>query len=79
MSATQPRVVILGAGPAGVGGAWKLRHLDRAEVTLLERHPVPGGNAGSFDFGGMRVDFGSHRLHPATDPAIMADIRGLLG
>ncbi len=27
----------------------------------------------------MRVDFGSHRLHPATSPEIMADIKELLG
>ena len=74
-----PRVVILGAGPAGVGGAERLRHLGRAQVTVLEQQAVPGGNAGSFDFGGMRVDYGSHRLHPACDPVIMADIRGFLG
>lgn len=74
-----PRVVILGAGPAGVGGAYRLRHLDRAEVTVLEQQAVPGGNAGSFEFAGMRVDYGSHRLHPACDPAIMADIRRFLG
>ena len=79
MSARRPRVVILGAGPAGVGGAYKLRQLDRADVTVLEQHAVPGGNAGSFRFAGMRVDFGSHRLHPATDPAIMAEIARLLG
>ncbi|HJR35174.1 MAG TPA: FAD-dependent oxidoreductase [Gemmatimonadales bacterium] len=74
-----PRVTILGAGPAGVGGAYQLRRLDRAQVTLLEQQAVPGGNAGSFEFGGMRVDYGSHRLHPACDPAILADIRGFLG
>lgn len=74
-----PRVVILGAGPAGVGAAWKLRQLDRASVTVLEQKATPGGIAGSFAFGGMRVDYGSHRLHPATDPAIMADITELLG
>jgi protoporphyrinogen oxidase len=75
----QPRVVLLGAGPAGVGGAWKLRQLQRARVTVLEQKETPGGIAGSFEFGEMRVDFGSHRLHPATDPAIMADIQSLLG
>jgi protoporphyrinogen oxidase len=48
-------------------------------VTVLEQQSVPGGNAGSFEFGGMRVDYGSHRLHPACDPTIMADIRGFLG
>lgn len=79
MSTTLPHVVILGAGPAGVGGAFKLRQGGRAQVTVLEQHAVPGGNAGSFEFGGMRVDYGSHRLHPATDPGIMAEIQRLLG
>ncbi|MBK9550160.1 MAG: NAD(P)-binding protein [Gemmatimonadetes bacterium] len=72
-------MVILGAGPAGVGAAYRLRQDARAEVTVLEQHDVPGGNAGSFEFGGMRVDFGSHRLHPACDPEILSDIRGFLG
>ena len=79
MTAGGHRIVILGAGPAGVGAAYRLRQDGRAEVTVLEQHTVPGGNAGSFEFGGMRVDFGSHRLHPACDPAILADIRGFLG
>jgi protoporphyrinogen oxidase len=79
MSSQLPRVVILGAGPAGVGAARQLRKLGRATVTVLEQQAVPGGNAGSFEFGGMRVDYGSHRLHPACDVAILADIQALLG
>jgi protoporphyrinogen oxidase len=79
MGAEPPHVVILGAGPAGVGAAWQLRRQNRARVTLFEQQEVVGGNAGSFEFGGQRVDYGSHRLHPATAPRIMADIRGLLG
>ena len=79
MTPAKPRIVILGAGPAGVGAAWKLRRRDAARVTVLEQQGRPGGNAGSFEFSGMRVDFGSHRLHPATSPQIMADIRDLLG
>jgi protoporphyrinogen oxidase len=75
----QPQIAILGAGPAGVGAAYQLRRLDRARVTVLEQQAVPGGNAGSFELDGLRVDYGSHRLHPACDPAILADIRGLLG
>ena len=46
---------------------------------VLERAPVPGGAAGSFEVGGQRVDHGSHRLHGATDPAILAALRTLLG
>ena len=75
----EPRVVVLGAGPAGVGAAYQLRRPARAQVTVVEQNTVVGGNAGSFEAGGQRVDFGSHRLHPACDPAILADIRTLLG
>lgn len=75
----KPHVVILGAGPAGVGAAYRLRLEDRARVTVIEQQPVVGGNAGSFDAGGQRVDYGSHRLHPACAPEILADIRSLLG
>lgn len=79
MNRNLPRVVILGAGPAGVGAGRQLRLRNVAEVAVLEQQAVPGGNAGSFEFGGMRVDYGSHRLHPSCDAAIMADIRSLLG
>lgn len=74
----QPHVVILGAGPAGLGAAYRLarRHV---AVTVLERQPVVGGNAGSFTLAGQRVDYGSHRLHPSCDPQVLADIRALLG
>jgi protoporphyrinogen oxidase len=74
-----PHVAILGAGPAGVGAAYQLRRLGRAQVTVLEQNPVVGGNAGSFEASGQRLDYGSHRLHPACDPEILADIRRLLG
>ncbi|NNG15091.1 MAG: FAD-dependent oxidoreductase [Gemmatimonadales bacterium] len=74
-----PHVVILGAGPAGVGAAYRLRRQDRATVTVLEQNPVVGGNAGSFEVSGQRLDYGSHRLHPACDSEILGDIRRLLG
>lgn len=75
----QTHVVILGAGPAGVGAARQLARSGRAKVTVLERGPVSGGNAGSFELAGLNVDYGSHRLHPACDPEILSDIKGLLG
>jgi protoporphyrinogen oxidase len=75
---TPPRIVILGAGPAGLGAAFRLSRRGAAHVTVLERNGWVGGNAGSFDVGGCRVDYGSHRLHPACDPAVLADIRALL-
>ncbi len=75
----KPHVLILGAGPAGAGAAYQLRRQDLARVTVVEQRNVVGGNAGSFELHGQRLDYGSHRLHPACDPEILADIRALLG
>lgn len=79
MNARQPHVVILGSGPAGLGAAYRLRHTNKASVTVLERSDRIGGNSGSFRLHGIPVDFGSHRLHPSCDAEILGDIRSLLG
>lgn len=70
---------ILGGGPAGVGAARRLRELDRGEVVLFEQGERVGGNAGTFERNGHLCDFGSHRLHPASDPEVLADVERLLG
>ena len=72
------RVVVLGGGPAGLTAALALAE-QGADVLLLERRDQVGGNAGSFDIDGVNVDYGSHRLHPASDPAVLDRIRGMLG
>ena len=72
-------VVILGAGPAGVGAAFRLARTGKAAATVLERAPGVGGLAGGFALAGLNVDYGSHRLHPSCEPRILADIRALLG
>ena len=72
------RIAILGAGPAGLGAALGVARRGFA-VEVVESGTRVGGNAGSFELAGLRVDYGSHRLHPATDPAIFAEIRELLG
>lgn len=75
----KPHVVILGAGPAGVGAAWRLALKGCARVTVLEASNRVGGNAGSFELEGLQVDYGSHRLHPACEPNILSDLKQLLG
>ena len=77
--ATAPHVVILGAGPAGVGAAYQLARKGTARVTVLEQRDGVGGNAGSFELEGVYCDFGSHRLHPVAKAEIMQDLRRLLG
>ncbi len=75
----EPHVVILGGGPAGCGAAYELHRTGRGRATVIERQMVLGGNAGSFLENGIWLDFGSHRLHSACDPAILADLQRLLG
>ena len=71
-------IVVVGAGPAGLAAAWRAA-LAGHEVTVVERAPVVGGMAGSFEVAGVRVDHGSHRLHPSTPPEILGALRELLG
>jgi protoporphyrinogen oxidase len=75
---TSADLIVLGAGPAGLVAAWRAGRAGRS-VVVLERANVVGGMAASFSVAGVRVDHGSHRLHPSTEPEIMADLRGLLG
>jgi len=77
--AAAQHVVILGAGPSGVGAAYQLVKKGLASVTVLEQQNGVGGNAGSFELDGVYCDFGSHRLHPVVPPEIMQDLRDLLG
>ena len=72
-------IIILGAGPAGLGAAYRLARRDGFDVTVIERGATVGGNAGSFELAGMQVDYGSHRLHPSCAPEILADIQNMLG
>ena len=72
------RVAVLGAGPAGLAAAWRAA-LAGHEVEVYERADHPGGMAASFDVAGVRVDHGSHRLHPAIEPRVLTELKQLLG
>lgn len=72
------RVAVLGAGPAGVGAAYRCA-LAGVDVSVYEAAPTVGGHAASITVAGLRVDLGSHRLHPSCTPEVLADLRRLLG
>ncbi|MEM7143218.1 MAG: FAD-dependent oxidoreductase [Actinomycetota bacterium] len=72
------RVAVLGAGPCGLMTAHELRSAGH-DVDVFEASDAVGGMSGSFAIAGQAVDFGSHRLHTATDPNTIEMLRELLG
>jgi protoporphyrinogen oxidase len=81
MSDIKKKLVILGAGPAGLALAMKLTQRTglNADVLILEKNNQVGGLATSFERDGLIFDLGSHRLHPTTSPQIMTELQTLLG
>lgn len=75
---TAADVAIIGAGPAGLMAALRAARAGH-QVVVLDGAPAVGGMAGSFEVDGVRVDFGSHRLHPSISPAIHEVLSELLG
>jgi predicted NAD/FAD-dependent oxidoreductase len=78
-----PRIVIIGAGAAGVFTAYRLREMygDRYEVVLLEKSAKIGGNASSttLKFGSRKysIDCGAqffHRGAQASYVGLLADL-----
>ncbi|SDJ14274.1 phytoene desaturase [Lentzea albidocapillata subsp. violacea] len=69
------RVVVVGAGLSGLSAALHLRGAGH-EVTVLERHPHPGGLAGRLDVGGHRIDTGPTVL---TMPELLDDAFAAVG
>lgn len=55
------KIMIIGAGPTGLGAAWRLSDLGFANWILYERNPYPGGLSASFhDPRGFWWDVGGH-------------------
>ncbi len=69
------RVVIVGAGLAGLSAALRLIGAGR-EVTVLEREDVPGGRNGLLELDGYRFDTGPTVL---TMPDLIADALDCVG
>lgn len=59
-----PRLVILGAGPCGLGAAWRLHEQGYDNFVLYEKEAYAGGLATSFtDSHGFTWDVGGHVIH----------------
>jgi protoporphyrinogen oxidase len=60
--AHKPKVVVLGAGPAGMSAAWRLSELG-IPVTVLEKDGAVGGMGKTIKVGPYFVDYGPHTFH----------------
>jgi len=67
METIQSRVVIIGAGPAGLTAAWELAEAGVGEVTVLEATRAVGGLSQSVEYKGNRIDIGGHRFFSKSD------------
>lgn len=71
------RAIVVGAGPTGLSAALALARSGH-EITLVEMSERAGGMAASIEIDGIRVDLGSHRLHPVAAPRVENLFRELL-
>jgi phytoene desaturase len=69
------RIVVVGAGLAGLSAALRLRGAGR-EVTVVERGPGPGGRAGRVERDGYALDTGPSVF---TAPELLADTLAAVG
>lgn len=79
MSARRSELAILGAGPTGLGAAWRLAELGHRDWVVLEAADGPGGLSASFgDARGFVWDVGVHVLHShyAYFDRVMDDVLG---
>lgn len=76
------KILILGAGPTGLGAAWRLNQLGHAEWEVWEQDQVPGGLSRSItDEDGFTWDIGGHVLfsHYQTFDRLMDQTLGAEG
>ncbi|PIZ68691.1 MAG: amine oxidase [Candidatus Portnoybacteria bacterium CG_4_10_14_0_2_um_filter_44_20] len=59
-----PKIIILGGGPTGLGAAWRLRELGYENWVLYEKNAFCGGLSSTFrDEQGFFWDVGGHVIH----------------
>ncbi len=55
-------VVIIGAGPAGLGAALELQKNDIKDILIIDMNAVPGGLSRTVNYKGNKYDIGPHRF-----------------
>ena len=63
----KPRVVVIGAGPAGLTAAYELAKAGVTDVVVLEATRDIGGLSKTVNYKGNRIDIGGHRFFSKSD------------
>ena len=58
----QPRIAIIGAGPAGMSAAWFLKQNGYRDVRVFEKADRVGGKCLTFPFEGRQFDLAAHEM-----------------
>ena len=66
----EEKIIIIGAGPAGLTAAYELQQRGGPQPLILEAENFIGGLCRTFDYCGNRMDMGGHRFFSKSD-AIM--------
>lgn len=74
---TQPRIAIIGAGPAGLSAAWFLKRNGYRKVRVFEKADRVGGKCLTFEHGGHRFDLAAHEMLAGYNDVM--DIANALG
>ncbi|KAG9270848.1 peroxisomal N(1)-acetyl-spermine/spermidine oxidase-like isoform X1 [Astyanax mexicanus] len=62
----QPRIVVVGAGVAGLGAATRLKELGFTDLTVVEASDTVGGRVAKSKIGKVWVDTGAQYIHGAS-------------
>ena len=61
------RIIIVGAGPAGLTAALELQRAGCSNITVLEADNQVGGISRTVNYKGNRIDIGGHRFFSKSD------------
>ena len=72
------KVIVLGAGFSGLSVAWQIGLSRQYDVAVYEKSQSIGGLCGYYDFKGLKLDYGPHKIYSVI-PGVMDEFRRLGG